>query len=444
MLISNVGSISSFGGGTGTSASLTLLHQKLNPANGYVISPTLSPVLDPSTNRYVIQFDNVVASSLAQYDTCFGFNGSTAGFSIRDDGGGTRETLYFNDGTGAFETNGSGYGGPAQLFIPTIGEARRIEVEYGLGVLNVILNGVPAITRPLNPGTYATLRYIRHSNKTHPLGMTTCNYSSAFTVGAFRVYRRELANINQLVLLGDSITQSTNYEGFLKAVLGDHWFIQNHGMGYRQSRELLGALSTPYGGDVHNPSMHTTDIGGLYNSSMRSNWVLIGIGTNDCLWYNAATQVAGPEAGGYLPTSNGSGGALDTVANILSAITTIKANNPGWKVAVRTMPNLYSQSGGGSITGANSVLSRTTTLNAAIRTGVIAAAADLVIDIDNVFAPTASRTDGVAYNGSLYNASYWPYYSQNPLTFDGFHIHPTLIGYQAISQYIASKLLAVA
>lgn len=404
----------------------TLIFEQIG---GVGTSTTVSGVpLDLTANRYIIEVDGATWSDTTDYSgVIFGSANGAATFIIRPEGG--KMLMYEGDNNNAANFSNTGRGA-TDLWAPVNNTAYRIGIECGLGQAHVIVDSVP-ITQKSSAPVNAVCIYQRLATtapRPDPANLVRLSISPGVRANALRIYRREMANINNLVLLGDSITAAQDWEYRMRVDLGPGWMINNQGVGYRQSREMKAALLTPFPGDSHNVANYYADVAGLYRSGAASNWVLIGIGTNDIVYYNHPVLSSGPESGGYT--------AAATIGYILGAIADIRANNPGWKVAVRTILNCNGISGGGSYATAETMRQ---VINASILSGSIAAAADKVIDQDNVFAPAASRTDGTGVNGVLYNSNDWPAYSNSPVNFDWFHVHPTPSCYQALADYIAVR-----
>jgi hypothetical protein len=394
--------------------------------------------LDTSTNRYIWEYTGAAWTSGAI--SASGSIRTQAGngaddFMLRPESGTMQ--LYVSDNYNS--TTWVAYGaGSYNLFTPVAATQYTLAIEGGFGSALLVKDSTPIYKVGSRGATNAYKRSARTTARPDPAGINWINWSSGVSATALRIYRREKASIRHIVLLGDSITAAPDWSGSLAAALGRNWLVDGCGVGYRQSRELVTAISTPFAGDAYNPPNYYSDASSSYLSGALENWALIGIGTNDLIHYNAAVVNPGPESGGYTVTN--AGGTTDTVTNILSAITQLQAL--GYKVAVRTMLNCSVASSGGTYA---TVEAMRQTLNAAILTGVIAAAADRVIDQDNVFAPAASRTDGAVVDGPCYDAAHWPKYSQNNTYFnpglDG-GIHPRTAGYEALATYDAAQMLA--
>lgn len=436
MLITGISSMTGFGSVSKAEPVLTPLFEKVGGiGTNYVLSPVISPALDLTANRYVVQFDNVVWNPVNNYEA-IEFSGGGATFFIRLEAG-LLMTMYVGNDNNAVEM--SSYGpGPNYLWTPIAGQSYRVEIEMGLGQAHVVLDGSPIYMRPNGSNVMATFGWRRTLGRPDPAGMTTVSTTNSnVTIGAFRVYRRELSTIHNLVLLGDSITAAGQWQDYLWRNLGREWMLNGHGVGYRQSREMKAAVLTPFPGDIYNQANVYADVAGMYRTGAASNWILGGIGTNDIIHFNDPVDGTGPQDGGYT--------AAATIGYILAAIADIRANNAGWKIAWRTVLNCNSYSGGGSYATGEAMRQA---INASIVSGAIADAVDLSIDQENVFCPAASRTDGSAFDGALYNAGYWPPsvqgtgYSNNAANFDSFETHPTTIGYQALANYCAAKLAA--
>lgn len=412
---------------TPSSTPPTLIFEKIGGlGDGYDVSGV---PLDLTTNRYIIELEGVTWSDITNYSgTTFQSADGRATFVVRLESG--KMVMYEGDNNNSANFSSTGRG-PTDLWAPANNTAYRIGIECGLGQAHVIKDGVP-ITQKSSQPLNAVCVYQRLATtvaRPDPANLLRLGISPGVAATALRIYRRELANINNLVLLGDSITASQDWEYRLRTSLGQDWMINNHGVGYRQSREMKAAVLTPFPGDAYNNANYYPDVAGLYRNGAASNWALIGIGTNDIINYNNPVRSAGPQSGGYT--------AADTINYTLAAIADIRANNPGWKIAVRTILNCNGLSGGGSYVVGETMRQ---TINASILSGSIAAAADKVIDQQNIFAPAASRTDGVNADGILYDPSYWPMYSNNPATFDYFHVHPTTAAYQPLADYIATRM----
>ena len=409
--------------------SFTLLYERIGGINSGFVVPALP--LDLTAQRYVVEFEGATWTSdaLTNYANVMfrSGNGGAMAF-LRPESG--KMCFFVGDNNNATSWSDRG-AGSTDLWAPAAGVPYRIGFELGLGQAHVIKDGFPITQKASSVSNAINIyrRFAVSAARPDPANLTTLTFSSGVNLSALRIWRREMAAVENLVLLGDSITAAQPWETRLRQDFGPSRLIYNHGVGYRQSREMKAAVLTPFPGDRYNPANFYADVAGLYRSGAASNWVLIGIGTNDVLHYNDPPLAAGPESGGYT--------AATTINNILGAIADIRADNPGWKIAVRTILNLDTISGGGSYAAAETMRQA---INASIMNGSVAAAADRTFNQDNVFAPAAARTDAAGADGPLYDPGYWPKYSDNPATFDVFHIHPTPIGYQTLADYIASRM----
>jgi len=400
--------------------------------------------LDLTANRYLIEFDGATWANLSYGTAGIQSPDGVASLAVRFDGG--TGSLYESDNSNSTDWSSNGQGS-VNLWTGVANTPYSIAIECGLGQAHVVLNGVPITMRPTGP-VNAINRYRRFattSARPDPANLARVS-STGVSLTGMRIYRREWNTIHNLVLLGDSITAMASAEAWdnrLRSDLGVSWLIYNQGVGYRQSRELVNAIATPFPGDSANNPNYYPDVAGLYRAGELSNWVIIGIGTNDIININRA-YAAPPnnQCGGYTATGTGDGvtANTDTINNVLAAIAAIRADNPGWKVAVRTVLNTNGMAAGGSYAACEGARQA---INASIRSGAVHNAADMTIDLENLFCPQASRTDGVPADGILYNPAYWPPsaqttgYSNNPAYFDAGHVHPVNV-YPQIADYVAS------
>lgn len=426
--------------------SATLLQSTDSPANGATIAPTL----DLTNNLYKIKFTGATWNPLTAFEAIgvTGVNGEKFWFRNVS----SAVTLYM---THSFVDSNTWAG----LFSLVSGTKYDLEMDIGLKHIRIFKDGVQVLSalpyRISSGGGSVTTQIL------DPVNTNKALISTNTAVDNISVYQRDKSQMSNLVLLGDSITLTSAFESRLSSQLGRDTLISNHSRGYRQSRELRNAILTNSPGDRYGAgTMYYPDVAGFYRSDMASNKVLIGVGTNDLLWSNNASGIGkgtpdgantyGPEEGGYVAVDAQDGNEHNTINNILNAIDDIVSNNPGWKVYFRTPLNTngYMISGSAAYNAgeAKRQAIRTSALSGLIKQK-IEATGGIVIDQDNIFAPAASRTDGVNANGAAYNASYWPAsasstgYSNNTTYFAGDKIHPNTAGYNAIADYVATMLV---
>lgn len=427
--------------------SATLLQSTNSPTNG----ATTSPTLDLTSNLYVIKFTGATWNPLTAFEALgvYGASGS--------------EKFWFRNVSSAatiYSTHSSvDYYVLSSLFGLVSGTKYDLEMDVGLKHIRIFKDGVQILSalpyRIGGGGGSVTTQVF------DPVNPNKALIGAHTAVDNISVYQRDKSAMTNLVLLGDSITLASDFEARLSSQLGRDTLISNHSRGYRQSRELRNAVLTSSPGDRYGPgTMYYPDVAGHYQSGMASNKVLIGVGTNDLLWSNSSSGIGkgtpdgantyGPEEGGYVAVDAQDGNEHNTINNILGAIDDIVANNPGWKVYFRTPLNTngYTTSGSAAYNAgeAKRQVIRTSALSGLIK-AKIESTGGVVIDQDNIFAPAASRTDGAGVDGPLYNPTYWPQnvqasgYSNSATNFDSYHIHPITAGYNAIADYVASKLV---
>ncbi len=425
--------------------SLTLLQSTDSPANGATIAPTL----DLTSNLYTINLTGATWNPLTAWEMLGMTKSNGNYFGLRTES--SKLTFYSVRNYVTYSNN-------ANLLNLVSGTKYNFEMDVGQKHIRLFADGVQIL--------YAVPYRIFGANGSggtvttevfDPINPNLALKAANNAIDNISVYQRDKSLMTNLVLLGDSITLADDFEKRLSSQLTRDWFISNHSRGYRQSRELRTAILSSSLGDRYNPgTMFYPDVAGFYESGMASNKVLIGVGTNDLLWSNNSSGIGkgtpdgantyGPEEGGYVAVDAQDGNDHNTINNILGAIDDIISNNPGWKVYFRTPLNTNGYVTAGYAAGeAKRQVIRTSALSGLIKTK-IESTGGVVIDQDNVFAPAASRTDGAGVDGALYNPTYWPPsvqasgYSNNTTNFDAFKIHPITAGYNAIADYIATKL----
>jgi len=419
-------------------------------------SPTISPALDFSANRYVWQYSSATWTSSVG-TKAFGLLNSDGSAKITFGGDpATSNTLsvfegdYYN--TSRWEPTSYGSNAITPLSADT---AYVLRMEAGMGSAHASVNGTPIFQKNagvnnalmgvnrwyrgattgarLDPGKYDTSKPLsRHVS------------DAGVTFGTLTIWRREWASIRRLIILGNSIGWDANFDARLRTTLGEPWFLENNAESYRQTREMRSAILTPFPttNDVGTSQRYYNDLGKYLCPSARKNIVLIHTpATNDLRLYGAsATSAPSSLCGGY--TFTGANTNTDSINNIVQTIANIRtaAASAGCSVYVVVTTTLaldgYSSPAvhGNGTDGYGEAKRRA--VNAATLTGSIAAAADQVIDLDPLFAP----------GGSLYNASYADLtagstsYCRNTAYFLNDGIHPNATGAAAIADYIAGLL----
>lgn len=429
---------------------LTLLYDKANPAASLNMNTTADDfgrtltAIDLSTGRYVFEMENAAWTA----GGISGFAGigvssanGAAGISFRVESGWL--VAYERDNNNARDFKDVALSASYGLQ-PSADARYQISLEAGMGQCQFRYGREWAISQ----STYGTGNVMEYKATTvsrpDPAGICCMTRDAAVSMSRIRVWQRRSELIRNVVLIGDSITSAPVNVIAMRQGLGEYAMVHARGMGYSQSREMATRVATAYGGDAFNAARYHPDVAGNYYSGARSNWVVISIGTNDLINITSSIVNPGPLCGGYTATGTGDGVTpnTDTINNILAAIAAIKANNAGWKVAVRTVLNTAGMSGGGSYATCEAARQ---SINTSITSGAIRSACDVAIDLENLFCPSGSRTDG-GENGAIYDASYWPpsavgtAYSKKAANFDGAFIHPLTATYKQIASYVVSKI----